>query len=77
MRQNVFAEIPLATIPHPPYSLDLAPSDFWLFGHIKTSLADRVFSHINKFLEAVIPFLTEIHPSELQLVFHHRIERVK
>jgi histone-lysine N-methyltransferase SETMAR len=26
-------------IPHPPYSPESAPSDFWLFGHIKTALA--------------------------------------
>ncbi len=25
-------------MPHPPYSPDLAPSDFWLFGYLKQQL---------------------------------------
>jgi hypothetical protein len=65
------------TVPHPPYSSDLALSDFWLFGHIKTSLAARVFNDADELLEAVIEFLNKIQPSELQLVFHHWIVRVE
>jgi len=30
-------------LPHPPYSPDLAPSDFHLFKHLKDSLCGRVF----------------------------------
>jgi hypothetical protein len=55
------------TVPHPLCSSDLAPSDFWLFGHIKTSFADREFNDVDGFLEPVIMFLNEIKPSELQL----------
>jgi hypothetical protein len=50
----------------------LAPSDFWLFGHIKTSVAGRVFNHADELLEAVIEFLNDMKPSELQLVFTTR-----
>jgi hypothetical protein len=31
----------IKTAPHPPYSPDIAPSDFYLFGHLKGCLADR------------------------------------
>jgi hypothetical protein len=31
----------IGRVPHLPYSPDLAPSDFWLFGHVKTSLVDE------------------------------------
>jgi hypothetical protein len=55
----------------------LAQSDFWLFGHIKTLLAGRVFNDADELLRAITEFLTEIHRSELQFVFHHWIERVK
>jgi hypothetical protein len=55
----------------------LAPSDFWLFGHVKRFLVCRVFNDADELLEAVIEFLNEIQPSELRLVFHHWIERVK
>jgi hypothetical protein len=71
MRQNSFDDSSLGIAPHPPYSPDLAPPDFWLFGHIKTSLVDCVFNEIDEFLEAVTLFLNEIQPSELQFIFHH------
>jgi hypothetical protein len=61
----------LVPVPHPPYSSDLAPSDLPLFGHIKTSLRDRVFNDVDELLEAFIEFLNEIKPSELQLVLYH------
>jgi histone-lysine N-methyltransferase SETMAR len=32
------------TLPHPPYSPDLAPCDFWLFKHIKGQLRGRIFA---------------------------------
>jgi hypothetical protein len=55
----------------------LVSSDIWLFGHIKTSIAGRVFNGPDELFEAVIELLTEIQPAELQLVFHYWIERVK
>jgi hypothetical protein len=61
-----------ATVSRPPYSPDLALSDFWLFGYIKTSLVSRVFNDPKKLLEAVIGVLNEIRPTELQFVFTTR-----
>jgi hypothetical protein len=54
----------------------MAPSDFRFLGHIKTSLAGRVFNNIDELLEKVIEVLIEIQPFELQF-FHQWIERVK
>ena len=34
----------LKTLPHPPYSPDLAPCDFWLFPTVKDQLRGRGFS---------------------------------
>jgi len=31
-------------VPHPPYSPDLAPSDFWLFPKLKETLKGQHFS---------------------------------
>jgi hypothetical protein len=75
--KQFFDENSLVTVPHPPHSPDLAPSDFWIFRHILTSLARRVFYGIGKFLGPVADFLNEIQLSELQHVFHHGTERVK
>jgi hypothetical protein len=46
----------LVAVPRLPYSPDLPPSDFWLFGQIKTPLADHVFNDIDELLEAVMEF---------------------
>jgi hypothetical protein len=61
----------LVAVLHPPHSPDLAPADFWLCGHIKTSLADRVFNDGDELLEPVTEFLNEIQPSEMRLVWCH------
>lgn len=46
-------------LPHPPYSPDLAPSDFWLFCHMKKSMRGQIFQspedvreHVQKFLDS-------------------------
>jgi hypothetical protein len=52
--KQYFDENSLTTVPHPPCSPDLASSDFWLFGHIKTSFAGNVFNDIDELLEVVI-----------------------
>jgi hypothetical protein len=60
MGQNGFDENSLVTVPHPLYSPDLAPSDFWLFGRIKASFAGRVFNDAGELSEAVIELLNEM-----------------
>jgi hypothetical protein len=52
-------------VPHPLYSPDLAPSDFWIFGHVKTSLVGQTFDEPNQLLEAITEFLNEIQPPEV------------
>jgi len=32
-------ELNFELLPHPPYSPDLAPSDYWLFANVKKMLA--------------------------------------
>jgi hypothetical protein len=54
--KTVFDENSLVTILHLPDSSDLAPSDLWLFGQIKISLAGRVFNDVGEVLEAVPEF---------------------
>jgi hypothetical protein len=53
---NSFDENSLLPVPNEPHSLAWAPSDFWLFGNVKISLASYVFNGVDKLLEAVIEF---------------------
>jgi hypothetical protein len=64
-------------VPHPRHSPDLAPSDFWLFGHVKTSLVDRTFDKPKQLLEATTEFLNEIQLPEVVAVFSYCVESVR
>jgi hypothetical protein len=39
--------------PHPPYYSDLAPSDFYLFGHVKSCFAGLSFEDADQVIAAV------------------------
>lgn len=43
--QSKLAELQIKLLPHPPYSPDLAPSDFYLFSPLKSSFKGRDFQN--------------------------------
>jgi histone-lysine N-methyltransferase SETMAR len=43
----------MKSAPHPPYSPDLAPSDFYLFRYVKRCLAGLSFKDADQILAAV------------------------
>jgi hypothetical protein len=47
-------------VPQPPYSLDVAPSDFVLFVFLKERLDGTTFSKETDLILAVSPILTQI-----------------
>ena len=55
--------------PHPPYSPDLAPSDFFLFGFIKSKLLGAKFDTVEDLKEAIEGILEDISPELLNRVF--------
>jgi hypothetical protein len=59
----------LKSAPHSPYSPDLAPSDFALFGDVKRCLADLSFEDPDQLLAAVEGVLEGIDTVTLQAVF--------
>jgi hypothetical protein len=67
----------LLRVPHPPYSQDIAPSDSWLFGRMKTALAGSRFTEPEALLEGINHFLGSIENSELTAIFHGSVERVR
>ena len=54
----------LEELPHPPYSPDLAPCDFWLFLCIKKYLKGRIFSSNEEVELALSDILGDIEESE-------------
>jgi hypothetical protein len=70
--ENSIIPIPLLS-----YSPDLAPSDFWLFEHMKASPTEQQFPGPEDLRTGIHEFLSEIHRFELALIFHHWIERIQ
>ena len=50
--QAASRESGIELLPHPPYSPDLAPSDYWLFPNLKKTLKGRRFKDTSDVIEA-------------------------
>jgi hypothetical protein len=64
-------EMNLIRAPHPAYSPDLAPSDFFLFGALKTHMKGRHFTSRDEIKEWVKEMFTKFGPETLKRVFIH------
>ena len=60
----------LHSAPHPPYSPDLAPSDFYLFGTLKSRIAGLEFQDSDEIKEWILEQMEETSKDEYQRVFH-------
>lgn len=75
--QNKFDELGISRLPHPPYSPDLAPSDFFLFGYLKNKLMGHHFDSEADLLSKSEKILKKISRFTLEKVFEEWIERLK
>jgi transposase len=67
----------LRLAPHPPYSPDLAPSDFFLFGYVKERLKGMVFPSYEELFDAIGEVVTGTESETLTDVFEHWMERLE
>jgi transposase len=67
----------LRLAPHSPYSPDLSPSDFFLFGYVKERLKGIVFPSYEELLDAIGEVMTGIESETLTAVFEHWMERLE
>ena len=74
--QNKIALSGIKTIPHPPYSPDLSPCDFWLFGRLKEFLKGNRFQTEKELFDKVQDFLNLIKKDEISKVYEEWIERL-
>ncbi len=58
-------------LPHPPYSPDLAPCDFWLFGRVKKHIRGTRFRSIQALKAAVEDEIGEIPSAEYKRAILH------
>jgi hypothetical protein len=60
---------------HPPYSPDLAPSDFWLFDHIKSHLDDH--KNVKSQKLQITRIIRDIPKEEYRKTFEKWIQRME
>jgi hypothetical protein len=77
MAQDFFEHIPPKRLVHPPYSPDISPSDFNLFGTIKSQLIGQEIPNEIGLFEAVSDILGAISAAELQRIFRSWIDRIE
>jgi hypothetical protein len=77
MTRNFFEHNPLSRLHHPPYSPDMCPSDFYLFGKVKGVPIRQEIPDKISLLDAVTEILNRTPTDELQRVFRSWIERVE
>jgi histone-lysine N-methyltransferase SETMAR len=65
----------IARSPHPPYSPELSPCDFWLVGVLKGILKDREFHSHGEIEQAITMARNDLTFGEVQSVFHNWINR--
>ena len=71
------AEQNFETLPHPPYSPDLAPCDFYLFPYLKKQLAGRRFDTAGALGSAIFQCLNHLTENDFKQAFLQWIDRLK
>jgi histone-lysine N-methyltransferase SETMAR len=67
----------ITRLPHPPYSPDLSPCDFWVFGYLNHCLAGRVCDDDVALKESVSEILMSIEPDVFIRVFKEWKDRLR
>ena len=63
----------IETVPHPPYSLDLAPCAFWLFPKLRGCR----YETIEEMKEAVTKIIDTLTQDDFHGAFHKLLEQYK
>ena len=69
-------DLKVKSVPHPPYSPDISPCDFWLFGRMKQYLADKEIKDEYDLKTCILSCWETVSFDELQNVFVEWIERL-
>jgi len=70
-------EVGMIQMPHPPYSPDISPTDFFLFGEIKRQLKGKTFRDSNELLAGIAAITDSINRETREKVFENWIRRLE
>ena len=72
---RLFDKMGIKTVPHSPYSTDLAPCDFWLFPKLKENLRDCHYETTEEIKEAVTKVIDTLKQEDFHGTFQKLLER--
>ncbi|UYV64586.1 NAE1 [Cordylochernes scorpioides] len=75
--QDYLAKHSVSVLPHPPYSLDSAPCDFFFFPKLKMMLKGRRFSLSSEVIENATVELNKLRKIDFELAFQQLFSRLK
>ena len=75
LTRRVLTENNMTVVPHPPYSPDLAPSDFFLFPKLKMKLKGRRFHMVDEIQAESQAVLNTLGGTDFQECFKNRQRR--
>lgn len=64
-------------LPQPPYSPDICPNDFFLYGYIKNNLKGHRFKTRDELIQAVLEIIQKIEKSTWIAVYNQWMERLQ
>lgn len=64
-------------LPHPAYSPDIRPNDFYLYGYIKNNLKGKTFKSREALIEAIIEIIEKIDKNVCISVYDEWIRRLQ
>ena len=56
----------IQTLPHPGYSPDLSPADYWFFSRVKSVIKGTRFQDVNALIQAANHVISQIPPAEFR-----------
>jgi hypothetical protein len=59
----------MTRLPHPAYSPDLSPRDFWFFRFAKQAIQDEAFENADQFMQRLHSIFDQVTFEDLQPVF--------
>ena len=74
---DYLTKMDIKTVPHAPYSGDLAPCDFWLLPKLKEKLKSCRYETIEEMKEVVTKVIDMFTQENLRVAFQKLLERYK
>ncbi len=71
-----FKELKFTRLPHPAYSPDVSPNDFFLYGFSKNKLKGKVHNSANELFQSLTEIIENIDKSTWEAVFQNWINRL-